>query len=152
MWAQFLGLVVGAIVVVPAFTLLVPEASVLGSEQFPAPAVMVWAGVSKVLALGPAGLPGGAPEAMLAAAALGVALTVIEALFPERSRALPSPAALGIAMVLPAATTLTMVLGAGLGVIARRRWPEETLTPVASGLIAGESVTGVVMALTRLVL
>lgn len=151
-WAQFLGLVVGAIVVVPAFTLLVPEASVLGSEQFPAPAVMVWAGVSKVLALGPAGLPVGAREAMLIAALLGAGLTVVEALFPERSRTLPSAAALGIAMVLPAATTLTMVLGAALGALARRRWSEETLTPIASGLIAGESVTGVVMALTRLVL
>ncbi|MFZ5445859.1 MAG: OPT/YSL family transporter [Myxococcota bacterium] len=149
-WAQFLGIVVGALAVVPAFLLLVPDASVLGSESFPAPAVMVWAGVSKVLATGLGGLPGGAREAMLVAAALGAALVLLEArLGPERSRWLPSASALGIAMVLPAATSLTMFTGAMLGVLARRRFSQDTLTPIASGLIAGESVTGVVLALSR---
>jgi uncharacterized oligopeptide transporter (OPT) family protein len=52
-------------------------------------------------------------------------------------------------MVLPAATSLTMFAGAMLGVLGRRRWSADQLTPVASGLIAGESVTGVVMALLR---
>ena len=149
-YAQFLGLLVGAAVVVPAFNLLVPDASVLGSEQFPAPAVMVWAGVSKVLALGVTGLPAFAKEAMGLAALLGVALVLLEARVKEpRKKWIPSASALGIAMVLPAATALTMVAGALLGMFARRRWTEASLTPVASGLIAGESVTGVVMALIR---
>lgn len=52
-------------------------------------------------------------------------------------------------MVLPAATSLTMALGAGLGALARRRFPDATLTPIAAGLVAGASVTGVVMALVR---
>ena len=152
-YAQFLGLVVGAVVVVPAFTLLIPDASVLGSEQFPAPAVMVWAGVSKVLAGGLGGLPRGAVGAMFAAAALGMVLSVLEALLPARRKAwLPSPSALGISMVIPAATALTMVAGAVGGAVLRRRWSTATLTPVASGLIAGESVTGVALALGRVLL
>lgn len=147
--AQFLGIGVGALAVVPAFLALVPDASVLGSEAFPAPAVMVWAGVSKVLAGGLSNLPSGATEAMLVAGALGVLFALLEERLGARARWVPSPSALGISMVLPAATALTMVAGAGLGALARRRWDDERLVPIASGLIAGESVTGALVALAR---
>ncbi len=151
--AQLLGLVVGAAVVVPAFTLLVPNAEALGSEQFPAPAVMVWAGVSKVLAGGLDGLSPAARVAMGWGAALGVLLVALETWLPKSKRGwVPSPAALGIAMVIPGATALSMWAGAMVGLVVKRRWPafaERSLTPVASGLIAGESVTGIVIALAR---
>ena len=39
-YAQLIGVVVGAIVIVPAFTLLIPDPSVLGGEQWPAPAAL----------------------------------------------------------------------------------------------------------------
>jgi hypothetical protein len=55
----------GAVAVVPAFNLLVPDASVIGSEQFPAPSVQVWAGVSRALTDGMSGLH---PTARTAAA------------------------------------------------------------------------------------
>ncbi len=42
-FAQLLGVVVGAAAVVPAFRVLIPDAKVLGTELFPAPAVLVWA-------------------------------------------------------------------------------------------------------------
>lgn len=148
--AQFLGIAVGALAVVPAFAALVPDARSLGTEALPAPAVMVWAGVSRALAGGLGALPRAAVLAMGAGAVAGAALAVLEArLSPRSARWVPSPAALGIAMVLPAATSLTMALGAALGALARRRWRDEALTPVASGLIAGESVTGVVIALVK---
>jgi uncharacterized oligopeptide transporter (OPT) family protein len=151
--AQLMGLVVGAAVVVPAFALLVPNASVLGSEQFPAPAVMVWAGVSKVLAQGVGGLPPIARTAMPWAGGLGVVLALLELRVARARRHwVPSPAALGIAMVIPGATALAMVLGALLGAVVRRRWPafaQHAMTPLASGLIAGESVTGIAVALAR---
>jgi putative OPT family oligopeptide transporter len=151
--AQVLGLVVGAAVAVPAFSLLVPDAAVLGSEQFPAPAVMVWAGVSRALAVGLSGVAPVAREAMGWAALLGVVLVVLETWAPPRWRALvPSPSALGIAMVIPAATAFTMCLGALVGAWGRRRWPafaQRSAAPLASGLIAGESVTGIVVALAR---
>nr|WP_257785157.1 OPT/YSL family transporter [Lacunisphaera limnophila] len=47
-YAQLFGVVVGAIVVVPAFNLIIPRtASVLGGEAWPAPSCVVWAGVSQ---------------------------------------------------------------------------------------------------------
>lgn len=150
--AQFLGIAVGAVAVVPAFYALVPDAAALGTEALPAPAVMVWAGVSKALAGGAASLPAGAREAMVVAALLGAVLGLAEARLGPRAERLPSASALGLALVLPAATTLTLVAGAGLGALARKRWPDEVRLPVASGLIAGESVTGVVMALLRVAL
>ena len=41
--AQFAGIFVGTLVTVFAFRALVPDASVLGTEQFPAPAAQTWA-------------------------------------------------------------------------------------------------------------
>ena len=151
--AQLIGLVVGAAVVVPAFNLLVPTADVLGSEQFPAPAVMVWAGVSKALALGLEGVAPVARVAMLWAALLGAFLVALETWLPPRWRSwVPSPSGLGIAMVIPGATALTMFVGALVGFLIRRRWSDfghRSLTPIASGLIAGESLTGITLVLAR---
>ncbi len=41
--AQFSGIFVGSLVPVICFRILVPDASVLGSDQFPAPAALTWA-------------------------------------------------------------------------------------------------------------
>src|SRR6185436_6280438 len=45
-FAQLFGVVVGALVVVPLFNWLFPDPSVLGSDAWPAPSCLVWAGVS----------------------------------------------------------------------------------------------------------
>jgi uncharacterized oligopeptide transporter (OPT) family protein len=62
----------------------------------------------------------------------------------------PSPAGLGIAMVVPGANSVAMFLGA-LAAFLLQRWRPDTagryVTPVASGLIAGESLMGVGVAL-----
>ncbi|HYJ32401.1 MAG TPA: OPT family oligopeptide transporter, partial [Candidatus Binatia bacterium] len=50
--AQFFGVLAGGLVVVPVFFLLVPNASVLGTEQWPAPAAQVWRGVAELLSKG----------------------------------------------------------------------------------------------------
>jgi uncharacterized oligopeptide transporter (OPT) family protein len=47
--AQLLGVFAGTAIVVPAFYLIVPQVSVLGSDRFPAPAAQVWAGVAIML-------------------------------------------------------------------------------------------------------
>jgi len=150
--AQLVGVGVGALVVVPAFTLLVPSAAALGTEALPAPAVMVWAGVSRVLASGLDGLPPLARLALGAGVGLGAVLALLEQLLPERARRwVPSPAGLGIAMVMPASSSLTMALGTALAGLVRARWEgaRPALVPLASGLIAGESLVGVAIALAR---
>jgi uncharacterized oligopeptide transporter (OPT) family protein len=148
--AQFFGVVAGAAMVVPAFNLLVPTPAVLGSEALPAPAALVWAGVSQLLAAGPQALHPTARIAVVVGALLGVTLTLAERLLPKRARAfVPSASGLGIAAVIPGYNAIAMCLGAVLAEAYRRRRRDgdEVIVPVASGLIAGESLVGVVLAM-----
>jgi uncharacterized oligopeptide transporter (OPT) family protein len=144
---------VGAAVVVPAFNLLVPSADVLGTERFPAPAVMVWAGVSRVLAGGLSGLVPASRVAVVVGLAVGAVLALAERFAPKRwQRFVPSAAGLGIAMVMPGSSSITMFAGALGAEVLRRRRPAlagRTLVPLAAGAIAGESILGVTMALVR---
>jgi uncharacterized oligopeptide transporter (OPT) family protein len=151
LYAQLFGVLAGAAAVVPAYNLLVPDASLLGSQAFPAPSVQVWAGVSRVLASGMAALHPTARAAILAGAAVGCALALAERLAPARLRPfVPSPAGLGIAMVIPGHNAIAMFLGAGVAAALRRWRPAlaaRAVTPVGSGFIAGESLMGIVIAL-----
>jgi uncharacterized oligopeptide transporter (OPT) family protein len=63
---------------------------------------------------------------------------------------IPSPSGLGIAMVVPGSNAVAMFLGSAIAEIMRRRRPEAAerfVVPVSSGLIAGESLMGIVIAL-----
>jgi OPT family oligopeptide transporter len=145
--AQLVGVVVGALVIVPAFRLLIPDPAVLGTEGWPAPSCVVWAGVSEAFAHGLGALGG---EAKLAAAIgliLGVALALAERFAPSRAKAfVPSPSGLGLSMVLPGSNVIAMFLGGLMAEILRRvvpRFAASYVVPMASGLIAGESLMGV---------
>src|SRR5678809_1595210 len=52
LYAQLFGVLAGAAIVVPAFNLVIPDPSVLGGDDWPAPSCVVWAGVSKAFAGG----------------------------------------------------------------------------------------------------
>jgi uncharacterized oligopeptide transporter (OPT) family protein len=147
--AQLFGVVAGALVVVPAFRVIVPDPSVLGSEEWPAPSCLVWAGVSKAFANGLGGLPPGATLAMAIGLALGVSLALLERFAPKNLRPfIPSPAGLGIALVIPASNAIAMFIGALIAEIVRRTRPslgERATVPLASGFIAGESLMGIIV-------
>jgi OPT family oligopeptide transporter len=149
--AQLVGVAAGALVVVPAFTLLIPDPAVLGSEAWPAPSCLVWAGVSKAFADGIGTLGGLARSGIVAGALLGVMLALLERFAPPRLRAyVPSPSGLGLAMVIPGSNAIAMFLGAAIAEVLRRWRPvmaQRFVVPVSSGLIAGESLMGVVVAL-----
>lgn len=149
--AQLFGVVAGAAVVVPAFNILIPDPSVLGSDAWPAPSCLVWAGVSKAFAGGVATLDGLKQTGIGIGLALGIALVLLEKLAPAKLRPyLPSPAGLGIAMVVPGANTIAMFIGAFAAWWIQRKKPkvaQRYVVPVASGLIAGESLMGVLIAL-----
>jgi hypothetical protein len=66
-----------------AFRVLVPGASVLGTDQFPAPAAQTWRGVSLALAQGLRELGAVKIWSMVLGAVVGVVLTVLP-LFPAR--------------------------------------------------------------------
>jgi OPT family oligopeptide transporter len=150
-YAQLFGVAVGAVIVAPAFRLLIPDPAALGSDTWPAPSCVVWAGVSKAFADGVGSLGSPARRAILVGAVLGVALALLERFAPKALRAwVPSPSGLGIAMVVPGSNAVAMFLG-GLGAeVLRRRRPvaaRRYVVPVSSGLIAGESLMGVLVAL-----
>jgi uncharacterized oligopeptide transporter (OPT) family protein len=151
LYAQLVGTVVGAAAVVPAFDLLVPDASALGSERFPAPASQVWAGVSRVLSAGVHALHPSARVAVLVGAAVGIVLVLAERWLPARARAfVPSPAGVGLAMVIPGTSSVAMFVGAAAAEALRRARPAlagRAVLPVASGFIAGESLMGILVAL-----
>jgi uncharacterized oligopeptide transporter (OPT) family protein len=146
--AQFLGVFAGAAVIVPAFYLLVPTPEVLGGDKFPAPSAQVWKGVAELLANGISSLHGSARIALVVGVALGVLLSVLDRAAPSRIRPLlPSAMGLGLAFVIPFWNTLSIFLGALIASLVRKTRIRGYTVPVASGMIAGESLVGVLMAL-----
>jgi OPT family oligopeptide transporter len=149
--AQLFGVMAGAAVVVPAFNLLIPDPALLGTDAWPAPSCLVWAGVSKAFADGIGALDPGARAGIFVGLLLGVSLALMERLAPRALKAwVPSPSGLGIAMVIPGSNSIAMFLGALVAFLLQRRRPafaERYVVPVSSGLIAGESLMGVAVAL-----
>lgn len=151
LYAQLFGVLAGAFVVVPAFMLILPDPSVLGGEEWPAPSCVVWAGVSKAFSDGISALPSSAQTAIGVGLALGVLLALLERFAPKGVRAwLPSPSGIGIAMVIPGSNCIAMFLGSAIAEAIRRKnakTADNYVVPVASGLIAGESLMGIVIAI-----
>jgi len=149
--AQLWGCLIGSIVIVPAFLLLVPDTSALSEERFPAPGGLFVAGVAQVLASGLGALSEAARWGSLAGALVGVALALLEQRASESLRRfLPSAVALGLAFAIPASLSLSMFLGALAAALLARSRPAFALVamvPLAAGLIAGESLVSLCVAL-----
>ncbi|MEM7153298.1 MAG: OPT family oligopeptide transporter [Myxococcota bacterium] len=149
--AQAVGVVVGVAVVVPIYRyVLVPDASALGSAAWPAPAARVWASVSTVVGQGLSSIPASALWAAVIAAAVAVILALLEHGRPAWRPWLPSATGLGLAFVLPASNALSFFVGGLVAWAIARRRPQALAAlavPVAAGLIAGESLMGIVAAL-----
>jgi OPT family oligopeptide transporter len=146
--AQFSGIFVGTVVSVLAFAVLVPNAQVLGTDQFPAPAAQTWSAVAKALGQGLSSLEPVKLWLILAGAVVGAALTLAPVLLPKYERSLPSAAAFGLAWVFHWYYGLLFFLGALVAFLFERRKPklaEEFTLPVASGVVAGGSLMGVVL-------
>jgi uncharacterized oligopeptide transporter (OPT) family protein len=76
-------------------------------------------------------------------------LVLLERALPRHKKWLPSPTGVGLGMILPFYQPLSMFTGALLAALAGRRKGSrmaELVVPIASGLIAGESIVGVVVA------
>src|SRR5713101_1869714 len=144
--AQFAGIFVGTLVSVLSFRLLVPDASVLGSDQFPAPAAQTWRAVAIALSEGIAALGPVKIWSIVIGGLVGIALTLLPGIFPAREHLVPSPAGLCLAWTFHWYYGLLFFIGAALGWWVQKRHPklsEEFTFPVASGWIAGESLMGV---------
>ena len=147
--AQFFGVFAGTLVAVPAFYLLVPDASHIGNDHFPAPSAQVWKAVALLLQKGIGSLDSSALWAMGIGGVAGIVITLLERWFPKHKHLIPSPTGLGLAFVIPAWNSISMFVGALIAYWLEKKHPKiaDTYTiPVASGLIAGESIMGVAVA------
>jgi uncharacterized oligopeptide transporter (OPT) family protein len=148
--AMVLGVIGGAIICVPVYNILIPNADVIGTDKLPAPAAQTWAGVAILLSKGLSALPISARWGLLWGAIFGIAITLVERNFPKMRNYLPSPTAMGIAFVIPAFNSISMFAGALIAYILEKKAPqmaENYTVPVASGVIAGESIMGILVAI-----
>jgi OPT family oligopeptide transporter len=156
MIAQVFGALAGALVGCAGYLILVPDpARQLLTDEWPAPGVASWKAVAEIFMQGASALPTGAIPGMVWGGVGGILLAVLEKLLPKRARRwVPSPTSLGLAFVIPAYNAISMFLG-GLAAWALGRWvPSWTarfLIIIASGMIAGESLSGVGLAIAQIV-
>jgi OPT family oligopeptide transporter len=158
--AQFLGIVPGTIATVIGFYVLVPNATTLTGEggvapAFGVPAAQAWKAVAQVFQDGIGNLHPMARQCILWGVVVGVVLTLVERLlsgekYKSYKKYFPSATGIGLGMILPFYQPLQMFLGAAIATIVasgKDNKAGEYVIPVASGLIAGESLIGVVVAI-----
>ena len=149
-YAQFFGVLAGSAAVVPAYLLLVPDASAIGDDKFPAPGAQAWAAVAKLLAKGVSSLHITAQWGLALGGATGILLVLLSAALPKYRKWMPSPMALGLAFTMPAWNSISIALGALAAWALQKKKPAVAallVVPVASGFIAGESLLGVFVGL-----
>jgi putative OPT family oligopeptide transporter len=158
--AQFFGIFTGTIATVIGFKLLVPDATALlgqtladGTEiapAFPAPAAVAWKAVADVFNSGIGNLHEMHRNAIFVGLAIGMALTLIDRFAPKNlKKFLPSATGVGLGFILPFQYPLSMLIGAMIGYYWNKRNEKQCegyLVPIASGIIAGVSIMGVVAA------
>ena len=147
--AQFAGIFAGTLVTVLCFHLLVPKASMLGSERFPAPSALTWRAVAKVSSGGIASLPRIKKWCMAVGALVGIILPLLAKIFPRHEKWIPSAAGIGLAWTFHWYYSLLFFIGAIIGYAFEKTAPEaskEYTYPVASGIIAGGSLMAVLLA------
>jgi uncharacterized oligopeptide transporter (OPT) family protein len=127
---------------------MVPDIAAL--EKYPVPAAHIWVAVARALTGGLSSLPPSVLYVILIGAAVGVLLPLLERTLPRARGYLPSATGLGLGWVVPFSVTLSFAIG-GVIVWAWRRvsatHQEAYSIPVASGLIAGESMIKAILAM-----
>ena len=150
--AQVCGAFAGAMVGSAAYLILIPNpGEQLITDTFPAPAVAAWKAVAELFMVGFEAIPAGTGQAMLIAAVVAVALTVLEKLSPSKARRfVPSPASLGLAFVISAHNSISMFIGGLIALCLSKwnpSWSKRFLVAICAGLIVGQSLTDVGAAL-----
>jgi OPT family oligopeptide transporter len=141
--AQFGGVFFGTLAIVIVWYAMVPDRATL--DKFAAPATRQWAAVAEVLTQGIDKLPNSARLAIVIGAIVGIMLPVLERLAPKNLKPyMPSAMGIGLSWVVPFGNALGFAIGAVIGKIwelGNRRSSDLYAVAIASGLIAGESLT-----------
>jgi uncharacterized oligopeptide transporter (OPT) family protein len=147
--AQFFGIFFGTLAIVPAWYALAPSVQGL-TDRFPMPAANAWKAMADLLANGLGQLPQSAAWAVLIGGVLGIALPMIEVRWWRLQKYLPSAMGLGLGMIVDFSNGLGFALGAVIAWIWQRRSASSAAdykVPLASGLVAGESLFAAVIAI-----
>lgn len=152
--AQTCGIIAGSLGGTLGYLIIVRDPAILMTDEWPAPAVAQWKAVAEIFMKGIDSMPQGALTALAIGSAAGFVLALLEKLVPGKAKIwVPSPASLGLAIVIPAYNSISMFLGALMSTIAGRffpNWAARFLIVLASGIIAGESLTGVGIAVKKI--
>ena len=113
--AQFAGIFVGTVVTVLCFSIMVPNASALGGDQFPAPAAQTWRAVAIAMSNGLESLGPVKIWSIVIGGLVGIILPLLSKAFPRHEKWIPSAAGLGMAWTFQWYYSLLFFLGAVLG-------------------------------------
>src|SRR5882724_826747 len=119
----------------------------IGPEGLSSPISVKWAGFAELLTKGLSALPPGCLVGLVIGIVAGIGLTLLAEKFGEN---VPSPAAIGIGMLINASVLITFILGGVAQLFWAKTSPkseEDFRIPLASGLIVGEAILAVVLAL-----
>jgi uncharacterized oligopeptide transporter (OPT) family protein len=145
---QLIATPVGAAAVSWMYPLLRNTYGIVGEHAgLSSPISRKWAGFAEILSQGVSALPAGAVTALVIASLIGVLFAVLES---RHVAWIPSPTAVGIGMLVPAAVIFVMFLGSVVDRLwwrTDRRSHQSSMVPLASGLIAGEALVAVVVPL-----
>ncbi|MFT4628374.1 MAG: putative oligopeptide transporter (OPT) family protein, partial [Myxococcota bacterium] len=153
--AQGMGIFSGTVATVTGFYLLVPDATALNGTDtsppdFPAPAAQAWRAVAEVFRDGIGNMHPMHQKAIVIGLVVGAILVIAENMLPKYKKYLPSATGLGLGFILPFQYPLSMLVGAIITAVWSGKWPENAtdyVVPIASGVIAGVSIIGVIVAM-----
>lgn len=145
--AQLVGISTGVLLVVPVYYLFT-SAYELGGEAMPAPAAMAWKAMAELLTQGLDAMPTNAVYGVVAGVLTGIALAALRKVDAVK-KYVPSGLAMGIAFIVPAFYSMVMFLGMLVWLAWNKTNPDAVKRfnfALASGLVAGEGLMGIVNA------
>jgi uncharacterized oligopeptide transporter (OPT) family protein len=144
--AQLIAAPVGSIATAIVYPVLRDKFGI-GDAGLSTPISVKWAGFAELLTKGLNALPPGCLIGLAIGIGVGIILTLLAEKWGEK---IPAPSAIGIGMLINAAVLMTFILG-GVGQLiwarVSPRTEKEYRIPLASGLIAGEAIIAVVLAI-----
>jgi len=151
--AQLLGVFTGTVASTLGYFILVPNAGVFNSidgadPKFAAPGAQQWKAVAELFKVGIHNLHPMARECIVIGIVVGALFTIVEFYLPKTKKYLPSATGIGLGLLLPFSVPLSFLIGALLASAIGRLKPktaERFVIPIASGIIAGESIIGVIV-------
>lgn len=150
--AQCLGILAGVAFAIPIYKLF-DSAYTIGEGNIPAPAAHAWKAMAQLLSQGSEAMPMHSMEAVIASVIFATILALLKK-NKNLEKWLPSGLAIGIAFIVPAYYSIAMFVGSMFLVIWKRKNPvgaKAYAFAIASGLVAGEGLMGIVTAALTLI-